>query len=102
MVQDVNVGGVRQPRQNVLLANFEQKWQVARKTKLLSEINWKTSDTAGEPEGLAWNVGFEQKLRDGLFLHGAVGSSFREHNQGDPDLRVYLGLEYDFDLRRKK
>ena len=102
VVQDVNVGGVRQPRQNVLLANFEQKWQVARKTKLLSEINWKTSDTAGEPERLAWNVGFEQKLRDGLFLHGAVGSSFREHNQGDPDLRVYLGLEYDFDLRRKK
>jgi hypothetical protein len=43
-----------------------------------------------------------KKLRDGLFIHGAVGSSFRDHNQGGPDLRVYLGLEYDFDLRSKK
>ena len=102
IVQDVNVGGVRQPRRDVLLANFEQKWQVAKRTRLLSEINWKTSDTAGEPNRLAWNVGFEQKLRDGLFIHGAGGSSFREHNRGGPDLRLYLGLEYDFDLRRKK
>jgi hypothetical protein len=77
------------------------QWQAARKTKLSSEINWKTSDTAGEPYRLAWNAGFEQKLRDGLFLHDAVGNSLRGHNRGGPDLRVYLGLEYDFDSATK-
>jgi hypothetical protein len=61
VVQDTDVGGARPPRQKVLLANFEQKWQVAKRTKLLSEINWKTSDTAGEPYRLAWNAGFGQK-----------------------------------------
>jgi hypothetical protein len=101
-VQDVNVGGVRQERQDVLLANFEQQWQVAKETKLLSEINWKTSDAPGEPYRLAWNVGFKQKLCDGLFVHGAGGGSFRGHHEGGPELRLYVGLEYDFDLRRRK
>jgi|GEM_PF-2104546 len=102
VVPDVEVGGVRETRRGVWLMNFEQQWRVASGTKLLSEVNWKTSDTPCEPYRLAWNAGFRHKLRDGLFVHGAGGSSFRDNQEGGPELRLYLGLEYDFDLRRKK
>jgi hypothetical protein len=102
VVPDVEVGGVREPRQDVWLVNFEQQWRVATGTKLLSEINWKTSDTPDEPFRLAWNVGFKHKVRDGLFVHGAGGSSLRDRQEGGPELRVYFGLEYDFDLRRER
>ena len=102
VVSDARAGGARETRQNVLLANFEQEWRVAKGTKLLSAINWKSSDMPGEPYRLAWNVGFKQKLCEGLFVHGAGGSSFRYHHQGGPEVRLYLGLEYDFDLRRKQ
>ena len=102
IVPDVDIGGKHEARKNVLLANFEQQWRLARNTKLLSEINWKTSDTPGEPYRLAWNVGFQQKLCDGLFVHGSGGSSFRAHNEGGPDVRLYVGLEYDFDPWPKK
>ena len=95
-VPDVEVGGIQEPRENMIRASFAQEWQVASGTKLLSEIYWRTSDEAGDPDRLAWNAGFKQKVADSLTLHGAVGTSLRDDFKGGPDLRVYLGVKYEF------
>jgi len=97
VVPDVTSGGVPGDRQNVWSANFAQEWQIAKKTTLLSEVYWNTSDTNGEPQRLAWNAGVRHHLQKNLSLHAAVGRTLREHESGGPDLRVYLGVQWQFD-----
>lgn len=102
LVPDAEINGARSARQDVWRASFAQEWQVAKQTKLLSEIYWRTSDEPGEPDRLAWNAGFKHKLLANLTLHAAVGESLRASNIGGPDLRVYAGLKWEFDAPWKK
>jgi hypothetical protein len=102
LVPDVEIGGASQARQNVWRASFAQEWQVAKKTKLLTEIYWNTSDEPGGSERLAWNAGFKHRLSDNVSMHAAVGESLRAGNQGGPDLRVYAGLKWEFDAPWRK
>ena len=89
-------------RRNVVFASFAQEYEVAKKTKLLSEIYWENSDLPGEPSRLAAGVGMEQKLRDNFKVHGTIGKSLRDGNRGGPSLRVYVGFEWDFDAPWKR
>lgn len=96
LVPDVNIAGRVGAREDVWRASFAHEWQASKTLKLLSEIYWRTADEAGDPARLGWNIGFKHKLRDGLTWHGAVGESLRASNRGGPDLRVYLGLKFEF------
>ena len=96
IVTDPEFGGVRRRAENVWLLAFAQEYQVARRTKLLSEIYFVSRDASGEAHRLAANIGFKHKLRDNLSLHAAVGKSLREGNRGGPDLRVYVGVKWEF------
>jgi len=96
-VTDPEFGGVRQSTENVWLATFGQEWQVARRTKLLSELYFVSREEPGGHNRLAANIGFKHKLLDNLSVHSAVGKSIREGNRGGPDLRVYAGLKWEFD-----
>jgi len=101
-VTDPEFGGVRQSTENVWLAACGQEWQVARRTKLLSELYFVSREEPGGPNRLAANLGFKHKLLDNLTVHAAVGKSVREGNRGGPDLRVYAGLKWEFDAPWKK
>jgi hypothetical protein len=96
-VPDAEIAGARAPRQDVWRASCAQEWQVAKWTKLLTEIYWRTADEPREPHRLGWNAGFKHRLRDSLSVHAAVGESLRDGNRGGPDLRVYAGLKWEFD-----
>ena len=88
--------------ENVWLAAFGQEWQVARRTKLLSELYFVSREEPGGPNRLAANIGFKHKLLDKLTAHAAVGKSIREGNRGGPDLRVYAGIKWEFDAPWKR
>lgn len=93
--------GVRQKRRDVLFTAFAQEYQVAPKTKLLSEIYWKNSDTPHSPDRLAADVGFKHQLLPHLSIHAAVGKSLRDDNVGGPKLRVYAGIKAEFPLGKE-
>ena len=97
VIPDVTIGGTRRERRNVWSANFAQEWKIAKKTALLSEVYWNTSDTKGEPGVLAWNAGVRHELKENLALQAAVGRTLREHGTGSPDLRLYFGVRWQFD-----
>jgi len=101
-VTDPEFGGVRQSAENEWLAAFGQEWQVARRTKLLSELYFVSREEPGGPNRLAANVGFKHKLLDNLSVHSAFGKSIRVGNRGGPDLHVYAGLKWEFDAPWKK
>jgi hypothetical protein len=95
-VTDPEYGGVITSTDNVWLLTFGQEYQVAKRTKLLSELYFVSREEPGEPNRLAANIGFKHKLRDYLTVHAAIGKSVREGNRGGPDLRVYAGLKLEF------
>jgi hypothetical protein len=95
-VTDPEYGGMTFSKENVWLLTFAQEYQIAEKTKLLSEIYLVSREEPGEPNRLAASIGFKHKLRDNLSVHGAIGKSIREGNRGGPDLRVYAGLKWEF------
>jgi hypothetical protein len=97
-VTDPEFGGVTQSTENVWLLTCGQEYQVAKRTKLLSEIYFVSREEPGEPNRLAANIGFKHKVLDTLSVHAAVGKSIREGNRGGPDLRVYAGLKWEFGL----
>ena len=97
-VTEPEFGGVTESAENVWLYTFGQEYQVARRTKLLSEIYFVSREEPGEPNRLAANLGFKQKLLDNLSAHAAVGKSIREGNRGGPGVRVYVGLKWEFGL----
>lgn len=96
LVPDATINGRRSARQDVWRGSFAQEWQASKSIKLLSEVYWRTADEPGDSGRLGWNVGFKHKLREGLAWHGAIGESLRAGNRGGPDLRVYLGIKYEF------
>ncbi|MBI5685809.1 MAG: transporter [Verrucomicrobia bacterium] len=96
-VTEPEFGGIRQSREDTWLLTFGQEYQVARKTKLLSEIYYVTRDEPSQPNRLAGNIGFKHRLWEGFTVHAAVGTSLREEHRGGPELRVYAGFKYEFD-----
>jgi Putative MetA-pathway of phenol degradation len=101
-VTDPEFGGVTTSTENVWLLTFGQEYQVAKRTKLLSELYFVSREEPGGPNRLAANIGFKHKLLDNLTVHAAVGKSVREGNRGGPDLRVYAGLKWEFDAPWKR
>lgn len=97
VVTDPVLGGVRTSTENVWLFSFGQEYELARRTSLLSEIYFTSREVPGDPNRLAANIGFKHKLRDKLVMHAAVGKSLRDGNRGGPDMRVYVGLKWEFD-----
>ncbi|MEW6307423.1 MAG: transporter [Verrucomicrobiota bacterium] len=102
VVTDPEFGGVRQSTENVWLFTFGQEYQIARRTKLLSEVYYVSREAPGDANRLAANIGFKHKVRDNLTLHAAIGKSVREGNRGGPDLRIYAGLKWEFDAPWKR
>lgn len=96
IVTDPEFGGVTTNTENVWLLTFAQEYKVAERTKLLSEIYFISREEAGDPNQLAANVGFKHKLHEDLTIHAAIGKSVREGNRGGPDVRVYVGLKWEF------
>lgn len=95
-VPDASIRGRRSARQDAWRASLANEWAVTDKTKLLAEAYWRTADEPGDADRLGWNVGFKHKARDDLSLHAAIGESLLNRNRGGPDLRVYLGIKYEF------
>src|SRR5688572_247879 len=96
-LSDPEFGGVETTKDNVWLLTFAQEYQVAKRTKLLSEIYYVTRDEPGAPNRLAANVGFKHRLFKDFTVHGSIGKSLREANRGGPDLRAYVGFKWEFD-----
>lgn len=94
---DPEFGGVETTKDNVWLLTFAQEYQIAERTKLLSEIYFVSREEPGEPNRLAANIGLKHKLFKDFTLHGSIGQSLREANRGGPDLRAYFGFKYEFD-----
>jgi len=90
------VDGIKEARKNVWFASLAQEYEVTDKTKLLAEIYFETSDEPGHANRLAFDVGFDHKIRENFTLLASIGSSLREAASGGPDLRVYVGIEWDF------
>jgi hypothetical protein len=95
-LSDPEYNGVTTSKENPWLLTFGQEYQVAKKTKLLSEIYFVSREEPGEPNRLAANIGFKHKLRDNFSIHAAFGQSIREDNRGGPDVRVYVGMKWEF------
>jgi hypothetical protein len=93
---DPEFGGASTRKENVWLGSFAQEYQIAKRTKLLSEIYLVSREESGEHNRLAANIGFKHKLLDNLNIHGSLGKSLREGNRGGPDVRAYLGLKWEF------
>ena len=70
---------------------------MARRTKLLSEIYYVTRDEPGNPNRLAANIGFKQKILNELAFHGSIGKSIREANRSGPDVCAYVGFKWELD-----
>jgi len=83
--------------ENVWIFTFGQEYEIAKGTTLLSEIYYVTREEPGEPNRLAANIGFKQKILNDLTFHGSIGKSLREANRGGPDIRAYVGFKYEFD-----
>jgi hypothetical protein len=101
-VTDPEFGGVTTSTENVWLLTFGQEYQVAKRSRLLSEIYFVSREEPGGPNRLAANIGFKHKLLENLTVHAAIGKSVREANRGGPDLRVYAGLKWEFDAPWKR
>ncbi len=97
LVTDPEYGGEVSSAENVWLLTFAQEYQVARETRLLSEVYFVSREAPGGPNRLAANIGFKHRLVDKLTVHAAIGGSLREENRGGPSLRVYVGFKYEFD-----
>lgn len=91
------INGVTEARRDTWRASCAQEWQVAKRTKLLSEVYGRTSDDPNGEDRFAGQVGFKQKVSENLQLHGAIGRSLRSGQSGGPELRAYLGVRYNFD-----
>jgi hypothetical protein len=96
LVPDATIHGRTSRRQDVWRASFAQEWQASKNLKLLTEVYWRSADEPGDANRLGWNVGFKHKLRDGVVWHAAIGESLRSSNRGGPNLRVYMGLKFEF------
>lgn len=95
-VGEPQIAGVGQEKRDIWFGAFAQQYDVTERAALLSEIYWRNSDTPGEANRIAADVGFKFNATHHLQLHGSVGKSIREGNVGGPHLRVYAGLKLEF------
>ena len=69
---------------------------VFERSRLLTEVYWKTADEPGAPNRLAATIGTKIRFRDRQQLHFSVGRSLQSGAEGGPDLRLYAGWRRDF------
>ena len=72
-VTDPKFGGARRAAENLWLLTFGQEYQIAKNTKLLSEIYFVGREAPKEPHRLAANIGFKHKLDDNRSVHVFFG-----------------------------
>jgi hypothetical protein len=94
---DPEFGDIETRKENVWLVTFGQEYQVAKRTKLLSETYFVSREEAGDHNRLAANIGFKHRLFRDFTVHASIGESLREANHGGPDLRAYVGFKWEFD-----
>jgi hypothetical protein len=97
VIGEPEVNGISEKRKNVWFTSFAQEYELTSKLKWLSEIYLETADEPSTPNRLAADAGFEYKIREEFKVHGTIGKSIRQGSQGGPDLRFYVGFEWDFD-----
>jgi hypothetical protein len=97
IIGEPEVNGVSEKRKNVWFTSFAQEYELTTKLKWLSEIYLETADEPGTSNRLAADAGFEYKIREDFKVHGTIGRSLRRGSEGGPDLRFYVGFEWDFD-----
>jgi len=97
IVGEPGSGSTMQPRNHLWFFSVAQEFEIVKNTSLLGEVYWQTGEERGAPARLAGNVGFEHKFNDKFRIHAMVGKSLQEANHGGPSLRVYVGLQWDFD-----
>jgi len=66
------------------------------KLRLLTEVYRKTSPDPGGPTRLAATIGIKWLVWPQQQFHFSLGRSLREHTEGGPDLRLYVGWRWDF------
>lgn len=66
------------------------------KLRVLTEVYGKTSPNPGGPTRLAATIGMKWLVWSQQQFHFSLGRSLREHSEGGPDLRLYLGWRWDF------
>lgn len=64
--------------------------------RLLTEIYHKTSPNPGGPTSLAATIGIKWLVWPAQQFHLSLGRSLREHAEGGPALRLYVGWRWDF------
>jgi len=102
IVGEPSLNGEREARKNTWVIGFAQKYQLAKRTNLLSEIYWETSDEPSKPSAFAASIGVEREIVKDFCLQAAVGRSLRDDARGGPDLRVYVGVHWFFDAPWKR
>lgn len=94
--------GGRASREDTWFLGLGQEYKIGPRTKLLSEILWRSREEPGDANRFAANVGFKHKLTDDFSIHAAIGGSLREHAIGGPELRIYAGVKYELGLAPKR
>jgi hypothetical protein len=82
---------------DVWFLSVAQFYELTKRTLLLSEVYFETSEAPEASSRLVANIGFEHQLADNFNIHASIGTSLREHQQGGPDLRAYIGFKWEFD-----
>lgn len=66
------------------------------KLRLLTEVYGKTSPDPSSPTRLAATIGVKWLVWSAQQFHFSLGRSLREHTEGGPNLRLYVGWRWDF------
>jgi hypothetical protein len=101
-LSDAHIPGGREPREDVWFLSVAQRSQLTRNLEFLAEVWWETSETPGEPNRFAGDVGLEYAFADNFKVHGSIGTSLREDQRGGPDIRAYVGFKWEFDAPWRK
>jgi len=93
------INGSRKTRENSWFTAAAEEYKLCKKTILVSEVYWLTREKPGAFNRLAYSVGFKQKLTPNFRIHGAVGGSLRHEDVGGPQLRIFLGVKYELEVK---
>lgn len=98
IVGEHTLGGAQGPTRTVLHGAFAQMYDVAPRTRLLTEVYAENSEEPGGPTRTAGDVGFAYRVWPWLQVHGTIGRSLRSGDEGGPGLRAYAGVKLEFPL----
>ena len=70
------------------------EWKVSEKLEVMGEVGGLVFPQDGEPDNPFFNFGLEYILSENVALLGSAGRSFRDRQDGTPDLTALLGFEF--------